>query len=151
MPLIEIHTPIRCPPERAFDLSRDVSLHEQSTRQTRERAVAGRTEGLAELGDEITWEATHFGFRQRLTVRITAFDQPHHFRDSMVQGAFARFDHDHIFHREGEQTLMIDRFDYTSPLGPLGRIADLLFLRRYMESFLRRRCEFIRREAEATG
>ena len=49
------------------------------------------------MGEEVTWSAKHFGVRQRLTSRITAFERPRRFRDSLVRGAFARFDHDHIF------------------------------------------------------
>lgn len=60
----------------------------------------------------MTWEATHFGVRQRLTSHITAFDRPRHFRDSMVAGAFRRFDHDHWFDADGRGgTVMRDAFD----------------------------------------
>jgi hypothetical protein len=45
---------------------------------------------------------------------------------------------------------MIDVFEYRSPLGPLGRIADLLFLRRYMRSLLTMRNRHIKAAAEAT-
>ena len=140
---------IDCTPEVAFDLSRSIDLHEQSTSQTNERAVAGRTSGLIELGEQVTWEATHFGRRQRLTAEITQFDRPNHFRDTMVKGAFKRFDHDHIFEASGTGTLMTDKFDYTSPLGILGKLADILFLKRYMTRFLQKRNELIKRVAES--
>jgi ligand-binding SRPBCC domain-containing protein len=92
----------------------------RSTAHTREIAVAGVTSGLIGLGQEVTWEATHFGVRQRLTSRITAFDRPFHFRDSQVRGAFKRFDHDHFFEKtSGEWTLMRDVFDYASGRLPL--------------------------------
>lgn len=148
MPAITITTPIRAPIEACFDLARNIELHIRSTQQTREKAVAGVTTGLMELDQEVTWEATHFGIRQRLTSRITAFDRPRHFRDSMVRGVFARFDHDHFFERSAGVTVMKDVFDYQSPLGPLGTLADRLFLERYMERLLRTRCEIIREAAE---
>ncbi len=44
---------------------------------------------------------------------------------------------------------MKDRFDYKSPLGPLGSLADILFLKRYMERLLRTRADVIRLAAEA--
>ncbi len=50
MPLIELSTGIRAPIERVFDLARSIDAHVASTGQTRERAVAGRTSGLIELG-----------------------------------------------------------------------------------------------------
>jgi len=54
----------------------------------------------------------------------------------MVRGAFRSFAHSHEFREERGGTLMLDRFDYTSPLGWLGALADWLFLERYMRRFL---------------
>ncbi len=95
MPAIVLTTEIAAPIETVFDLSRSIDLHIDSTSRTNERVIAGRTSGLIELGESVTWEATHFFVRQQLTVRVEQFDRPHHFRDSMVSGAFTRFDHDH--------------------------------------------------------
>ena len=149
MPIIQLETLINAPIERCFDLSRDIELHMQSTGQTREIAIAGVTKGLINLGEEVTWEATHFGVRQRLTTRITEFNQPSHFRDSQVKGAFQRFDHDHYFCTTVEgKTLMRDVFDYTAPLGWLGILADRLFLRAYMRAFLVKRNSLIKNVAE---
>lgn len=97
MPLIRTETFVATSPERCFDLARDVGVHTISTSRTRERAVAGKTSGLLELGDEVTWEAVHFGVKQRLTARITRFDRPRSFRDQMVHGASTRFTHRHVF------------------------------------------------------
>jgi ligand-binding SRPBCC domain-containing protein len=115
MPVIDILTSITARPEICFDLARDIDLHVKSTPGTNERAVAGVTSGLIGLDQEVTWEGTHFGIRQRLTSRITAFDRPHHFRDSLVRGAFSRFDHDHFFLPKGGGTIMRDVFNYESP------------------------------------
>ena len=102
------------------------------------------------MGEEVTWEAVHFGIRQRLTSKITAMNRPIHFRDSMVSGAFARFDHDHYFDDTSAGfTVMRDIFDYSSPLGPLGTIADRLFLTRYMTALLRDRNLVIKEIAES--
>lgn len=150
MPRSVVVTPIRAPIERCFDLARSIDLHVVSQSRARERAVAGKTSGLIGPGEEVTWEARHLGVRQRLTSRIVAFDRPRHFRDSMVRGAFARFDHDHEFEARGEVTVMTDVFDFTSPLGPLGRLADWLLLDRYMRDLIAERAEVIRRAAEST-
>ena len=149
MPVIVLRTRVAAPPSRCFDLARDVDLHERSTAASRERAVAGVTSGLLGPGDEVTWEATHFGVRQRLTSRMTEFDPPHRFVDEMVRGAFRRFRHEHQFRAVEDGTEMVDIFDYTSPLGPLGKLADLLFLRRYMTRSLRDRNAYLKREAES--
>jgi ligand-binding SRPBCC domain-containing protein len=146
--VIDITTEIAAPVQRVFDLSRSVDLHAASTAQTGERAVAGVTSGLMSLGQEVTWHARHFGIWQYLTSRITAFDPPTHFRDSLVRGAFRRFDHDHFFSEQGEITVMRDVFDFQSPLGILGRIADRLVLRSYLRRFLISRNATIKKAAE---
>jgi ligand-binding SRPBCC domain-containing protein len=147
VPVIRVEARIKAPIELCFDLARDIDLHTRSTPGTSERAVAGVISGLIGPGESVTWEATHFGIRQRLTSAITQFDRPRHFRDSMQQGAFARIDHDHFFREDGGHTLMQDVFDYTSPLGPLGRLADFLFLERYMRKLLLARAAIIGKEA----
>lgn len=149
MPVVRLQTWVQAPIARCFDLSRDVGVHTQSTTQTGERAVAGVTSGLIGLGETVTWEAVHFGIRQRLTAKITALDPPYLFVDEMVQGAFKRFRHTHRFTESNGGTLIEDTFDYTSPLGFLGRIADILILERYMYRFLERRNAYLKQVAEA--
>lgn len=149
MPIITLTTQIAAPREVVFDLSRSVELHVESTAGTGERAVDGRLCGLLGPGEWVTWEATHLFIRQRLTSQITQYDRPVSFRDSMVQGAFRRFDHDHLFEGDDRVTVMRDVFDYTSPLGPIGRLVDSLFLKHYMVGLLRARNDLIRVVAES--
>ncbi|MGE5702831.1 MAG: SRPBCC family protein [Clostridia bacterium] len=149
MPTITIELFIQASPERCFDLARSIDIHMRSTAQTRERAIAGRTSGLIELGETVTWEAVHFGFKQRLTAKITQFDRPFSFVDEMVSGAFHSFFHRHEFVEMEGGTLMKDVFIYTSPLGVLGRLADVLFLEAYMKHFLLKRNLEIKRVAES--
>lgn len=149
---LEISTRIRAPVERCFDLARSIDLHLDSTAKTGERAVAGVTAGLIGQGEQVTWRARHLGVWQNLTSRITTFDRPAHFRDSMVDGAFARFDHDHFFDADGtgsEVCVMRDVFDFDSPCGPLGRLVDRAFLDGYMRNLLLERNELIREVAES--
>lgn len=127
-----------------FDLARDIDVHMKSAAGTKERAIAGVTAGLIGPGEEVTWEATHFGLTLKLTSRITAFDRPNHFRDSQVRGPFARFDHDHFFKPGDGGTIMLDVFDYSSPFGLAGKLADFVFLRSYMARFLRTRAGVIK-------
>ncbi len=149
MPVIELTTLIRAPLARVFDLARSIDAHQDTTSRTEERAVAGVTHGLIGMNDEVTWEARHFGVRQRLTVRVTAFDRPRHFQDIMVSGAFKRMVHDHEFEEHPAGTLMRDRLEFNSPLGILGWMADRLFLTSYMRRFLIRRNEVLKQLAES--
>ena len=149
MPVIELKIDIAAPIEICFDLARSNDFHQLSTGSTRERAVAGVTTGLIGLGETVTWEATHFGIRQRLTSTITAYDRPHHFRDEMVKGAFSYIRHDHFFEEKNGLTTMTDRFDFGSPLGILGRLADRLVLVNYLRKFINHRNGLIKQYAES--
>jgi ligand-binding SRPBCC domain-containing protein len=149
MAVIHIKTVIAAPKERVFDLSRSIDAHQDTAKHTGERAVAGVTTGLLGPEQEVTWEATHFGVRQRLKVKMSKFDRPNHFQDIMLEGVFRNMQHDHSFEDTKEGTLMIDRFEFSSPLGLLGRIVDMFFLESYMRSFLLKRNAILKHTAES--
>ena len=151
MPTLVLETTIAAPRERCFDLARDIDFHCRSATKSRERAVAGITLGLIELGQSVTFEATHFGVRQRLTSKITEFERPHFFVDEMQRGAFASFHHRHEFTQCEDETLMRDTVVWKSPLGILGRVADALFLKRHLANFLRERNALLKRAAESSA
>jgi ligand-binding SRPBCC domain-containing protein len=149
MPKIELTTLINAPIERVFDLARCIDLHTESMNKYREKAVDGITRGLINLNESVTWEAVHFGVKQQLTSKITKFDRPHHFQDTMVSGAFKSFTHDHFFTEIETGTTMKDVFDYCSPFGFAGHIADALFLQSYVTRMLSERNGLIKRVAES--
>lgn len=149
MPRIELRTEIKADRQIVFDLSRSIDLHKISTEHTNETVIAGKTSGLIGLNESVTWRAKHFGFYQKLTSKITEFDQPNYFTDEMVSGTFKSFIHEHHFADINGGTLMTDSFDYTSPLGYLGQIADKLFLKKYMSNLLRKRNQIIKEFAES--
>lgn len=137
MTRIVVETFIAAPPEVVFDLARDVSAHTKSASFTGERAVApGRTEGLLELGDLVTFEGVHFGIRQRFTAKIVEFDRPRRFVDELVKAAFKSMRHVHEFEPRDGGTLMRDTLDWVSPLGILGVIADQIAVRRHLQNFV---------------
>ena len=149
MPKIILTTLIHAPIEKVFDLSRSVDLHMESTKQTGEKAIAGKTSGLIGLGETVTWRARHFGIWQTLTSKITEYDRPNLFVDEMVNGAFKSFRHEHRFTASGSQTIMKDVFEFESPLGLLGRLFNRLILTRYMTKLLVERNRVIKETAES--
>jgi len=149
MPTIELFTEIQAPIAKVFDFARSIDLHLKSTKQTGEQAIAGRTSGLIELGETVTWRAKHFGIWQKLTSKITDFNAPYFFADEMVKGAFKSFRHEHHFSFADDTILMKDLFVFESPLGFLGRLADWLFLKKYMTDLLLERNRVIKLHAES--
>ena len=148
MARIELLTNINAPIQKVFDLSRSIDLHIESTKQTGERAIAGRTSGLIELGETVTWQAKHFGIWQNLTSKITEFNSPSFFVDEMVNGAFKSFRHEHHFSQVDGYTVMKDVFVFESPFGVLGRLVNSLILKRYMTNLLAKRNAVIKAAAE---
>lgn len=142
MTTLVVETRIAAPIEICFDLARDVDAHVATSASTGERAVGGKTSGLLELGDVVTFEAVHLGFRQRLTSRIVEFDRPRRFVDEMVEGAFRAFRHVHEFSVEGGVVVLRDTLTWRSPLGPLGVVADRLFVASHLRDYM------VRKQAE---
>lgn len=149
---IIIETNIEAPVELCFDLARDVSAHAQSAGFSGERLVApGRLTGLLEVGDLVCFEGRHFGIRQRFCARITEVERPHRFVDEMVQGLFTWLTHVHDFAPQGNGTVMRDVLRWRAPLGPLGRIADVLFLKRHMSWFVTTKQQHLKEIAERSA
>ena len=149
MPRIKLKTEIKADRNIVFDLSRSIDLHKISTRQTNEEAIAGKMSGLIGINESVTWRAKHFGIYQKLTSKITEYDRPNYFSDEMVKGAFAEFKHEHHFAESNRGTLMTDFFDYKSPFGILGKLADKLFLKKYMTELLTERNRIVKDFAES--
>jgi ligand-binding SRPBCC domain-containing protein len=145
-------TIIRAPIARCFDLARSIEAHLAGNVRWGEAAVAegGVTSGLLGLGQRVTWRARHFGIRQRLTSEITAMDRPVYFQDTMIAGAFHSMQHDHVFRALSPGTTeMEDVFRFAAPLPVLGRLAEILVLRRYMQGLLSERNAVLKKIAES--
>ena len=148
MPTIVVFTKIKANQKLVFDLSRSIDLHKISTEKTNERAIAGITEGLIGLNETVTWRAKHLGVYQNFTSKVTGCETPSYFADIMLSGAFKSFKHEHYFFYEENTTTLVDVLQYVSPLGILGKLADVLFLKKYMTNFLILRNSTIKEFAE---
>lgn len=129
---------IRAPIEHCFDAARNIRLHPVTVwKHTKEKAVAGVTDGFIECGQTVTFEATHFGVRQRLTSEVTTYKRPIYFTDEMQTGAFRSMTHQHFFSSlDHEYTQMKDVLIFEAPFGVLGKMAERWVLESYMKRFL---------------
>jgi ligand-binding SRPBCC domain-containing protein len=130
-------------PEALFDLSRSIDAHMDSQHGYGERAVAGVTRGLIAEGQEVTLRARHFGVSLTMTSRITALDYPVAFVDDQIRGPFKSFRHIHEYEATATGCIMTDRVELTAPFGILGRLAEWLFLRRYLQRLIAERGRFL--------
>ena len=149
MATIYLTTLIEAPVQICFDLARSIDAHQQSTSKTKEKAIAGKLNGLCEEGDVITWQAVHFGIKQKLTVKITKMTPFVYFEDEMIKGAFSSMKHKHTFEAHERGTKMTDEFSFKAPFGIIGSFAEKVFLVKYMTKFLKQRNGILKSIAEA--
>jgi len=149
MPTIHLTTFVAAPAGRVFDLARSIDLHRKSMAHTGEEAIAGTTNGLIGLNETVTWKARHLRKIRILKSKITAMNPPLSFTDEMVQGDFKSLRHEHHFKQIDNGTLLIDLFTFESPYGGLGKLAERLFLTRYLKNLLETRNKVIKDYAES--
>lgn len=71
------------------------------------------------------------GFPIRWQTRIEIWEPPHRFVDVQARGPYKLWEHTHLFEPDGEGgTVIHDRVRYSIPYGPLGALAERLFVRR---------------------
>lgn len=148
MPNIHLTTFIEAPIERVFDLCRNINLHSTSMKQTKEVAIAGVITGLINKGETVTWQARHLGKKRILQSKITAMEPSNFFCDEMVKGDFKSMRHEHHFKQIANGTIMIDKFEFETPYGVLGKFINSVFLSRYMKNLLQKRNLVIKDYAE---
>jgi ligand-binding SRPBCC domain-containing protein len=84
-------------------------------------------------GTRIDYRLSLFGVPLRWQSRIEEFDAPRRFVDVQLRGPYKLWHHTHEFEETAAGTLVIDRVRYQIPLGPLGRLAHALFVRRTLQ------------------
>lgn len=148
MTAIQLTTIINAPIAKVFDLNRDIGIHLLSTSQSKEEVIAGRTLGLIEKNETVTWRAKHFGVYLTHKSHIPEMEIPFRFVDVMIEGQFASFRHTHSFEQKEGITVMTDQIVYETPFGIFGKLFDILILKRYLTGFIRKRNIAIKEIAE---
>jgi len=83
--------------------------------------------------------------------RITAWEPGRRFADVQEIGPYRAWWHEHAFRADGARTVMEDRVLYAPPLGPIGRIANRLFVAPALTRIFQHRGDVIRLRFGAAG
>jgi len=134
--------------ERCFLLSLSVDLYAESSRKTREKAVAGTTSGLLRAGETVTWSGRHFGLRPGHTSLIDAWRPYTYFRDLVSEGHVAHLEHEHHFAPMNDGTRMRDELRFDPPFSVFGRLFQSR-LRNHLRNFLAERNARLKQVAES--
>jgi ligand-binding SRPBCC domain-containing protein len=81
-------------------------------------------------GALIEYRLTLHAVPVRWTTRIEEWEPDRRFVDTQIQGPYALWEHTHEFTPDGDGTRIEDSVRYALPLGPLGSLAHLAFVRR---------------------
>lgn len=148
MTTIRLITKINAPIQTVFDLAQSIDIHQQSTAQSNEKAIAGRTFGLIELGETVTFRGKHFGIYLKHQSKITEMETPNYFVDEMIKGHFKYFHHEHTFVTQNGHTVMIDYLQYKAPFGIFGKFFNKILLKKHLTDFLEKRNAMLKDLAE---
>ncbi len=95
--------------------------------------VRGTEPGHIAEGTLIHYRLRLHGLPLRWTSRIEEWDPGRSFVDSQLRGPYRLWHHRHTFAPDGDGTVVSDEVHYALPLGGLGQLAHLLFVRRDLE------------------
>ena len=143
---------VEAPIERCFLLSTSIELVQRTLGLRPVAAESRKVGGLIATGDQLMWRGWKFGLPQMHETRITGYEPPRFFQDTMGRGRFARFQHDHHFSRVegevGERTLLADEVRFAMPFGWAGWLVGRLVMVPHVRGLVRRRFALLKRVAE---
>lgn len=119
------------PPEMGFEIqSKDLSpkIYRGMMIQYKVRPL---------MGIPVTW-----------LTEITHVEQGVYFVDEQRVGPYALWHHEHHLESFGQQTLMTDLIHYQIPMGPLGDLMNILFIRKKLQGIFDYRFKFLERKYE---
>jgi len=102
-------------------------------------------------GAQLDYQLSLFGVPVRWRTRITDWQPGRRFVDEQESGPYALWRHTHEFEARGSSTLMRDVVDYSEPLGPVGTVAHVLFVRRTLDRIFDFRRDAIVRLLDRSG
>ncbi|MFY3746374.1 SRPBCC family protein [Anaeromyxobacter sp. Red801] len=102
-------------------------------------------------GARIDYALSLFGVPMRWRTRIAVWEPGVRFVDEQERGPYALWRHTRAFEARGDATVVRDLVEYALPLGPLGTLAHVLFVRRALRAIFDHRREATRRLVEGAA
>jgi ligand-binding SRPBCC domain-containing protein len=146
MVTIRSTTIVQAPMDRCFMLAVSIDLQMAATGH---KAIDGVTRGLIGPGDTVTWQGRSFGRKVRHQSLIEVWRPYSYFRDIMIAGSLASYEHDHHFAPLNDGTRIRDEIHFSTPKGMWGRLEERFFLRKEISMMLRQRNALIKKAAES--
>lgn len=139
------------PVEAVWDFHVDLKNHPRTCPPNEKEEILEGTDTPLANGARVTFRARHGGAWRTLTAEISDWNPPHGFTGRQISGPFASWTHRHRFAPFQTGTLMTDQIEYAVPAGPLGLIADRLWLAAHLDRFFNYRQKEAKRLLEQVG
>lgn len=150
MPTLEFPCELNAPLEKVWAFYDTIDTLFQLTPPPTQVRLAGEAVPMR-VGVVYSLRIKRFGLPLRWDAEIIAYDPPTAFVDRQVKGKgpFKAWQHAHLFAAiPGNRTRLTDRITYELPFGPLGRLADALFVRRELQKMFAYRHQVTRESVE---
>ena len=145
--VVRDETEVRAPIERCFALSTHLAVVEMTLAM---RPVRGRLVGAVSEGDRVRWQGWKWGLPHVHESLIEAFDPPVFFRDRMIAGRFAFFEHDHEFKEQLDGSVLLrDEVRFSMRWGAAGLMVGRGIVLPHIRKLMRERFVLIKRLAES--
>lgn len=139
------------PPQAVFDFHINPrNLARLSPEEAREEAETD-AEIPTGVGSRLQFRARRGPVPRRMEVEMTEWNPPHGFAERQVSGPFASWTHKRRFAPFQAGTLMTDTLEYEPIAGPLGVLADKLFLAKNLDTLFAHRHKEAKRLLEQIG
>jgi ligand-binding SRPBCC domain-containing protein len=137
------------PPEEVFPFFSDASNLERITPPWLGFRIVTPQPIRMREGTLIDYRLKLHGIALSWHTEIALWDPPRRFVDVQLSGPYRLWHHTHSFEPDGDGTLMRDTVRYALPLGALGEIAHLAFVRRELNRIFDFRVEEVARSMSA--
>lgn len=142
--LLERSQHVEVPIEQAFGLYADASNLEPMTPPWLHFQVTTPGEITLASGALLDYRLRLHGVPIRWQTLIEAWEPPHRFVDIQRKGPYSLWHHTHEFEPDGDDATVIhDRVRYAIPFGPIGELAERLFVRRDLRRIFDYRAEAV--------
>lgn len=142
---LRMATTVAAPMDRCFLLTCAIALVQEELGM---RPVSGRTSGLVEGGDTVRWQGWQLGLPQHHVSLISGYQRPTFLQDTMLQGRFQSFQHDHHLRALPDgMTELQDEVRFRLPFGFAGRLVARYVMVPHILGLMRRRFQRIGRIA----
>jgi len=129
--LLERRQRIAVPQERVFEFFSHARNLQEITPPWMSFDVITPEPIVIAAGTLIDYRLKLHGVPLRWRTRIELWEPPHRFVDIQLRGPYALWEHTHTFEADGPDAVVIgDRVAYKLPLGLLGDVAHLAFVKR---------------------